>query len=92
MPGSFWPIILEKKKVMKQMELAPKHCLFMPVMCMSNLTQPPQMSFRACVTKLYASTILNHTVYKLINTLRSAARDLGTTEYKLKDNIHNGGL
>jgi hypothetical protein len=66
------------------MELAQKHCLFMPVLCMSNLTQPPQMSLlRACVTKLYASTTLNHPVYKVIKTLCSAARDLGTAEYKL---------
>ena len=91
MPGSFWPIIL-KKKARKQMELAPKHCLFMPVMCMSNLTQPPHMSFRACVTKLYASKTLNHPVCKVIKTLRSAAHGLGTTEHKLKDNISNGGL
>ena len=65
------------------MELAQKHCHFMPVLCMRNLTWPPQMSFRACVTKIHAATTLNHSVYKAIKILCSAARDLGTAEYKL---------
>jgi len=86
--GSFWRIILKKKSGRKQQELALKHCLFMPVLCMSNLTT----SFRACITKLYASTTPNHSVYQVIKALCSAARDLGTAEYKLKDNIRNGGL
>ena len=65
------------------MELAQKHYLFMPALCMRNLTRSPQMSFRACFRKLYASATLNHPVHKVIKTLCSVARDLGTAEYKL---------
>jgi len=65
------------------MEFFQKHCLFMLVLCMSNMTRPPQMSLRACVTKVYAATTSNHLVCKVIKTLCNAARDLGTGEYEL---------
>ena len=63
---SFLPVIIERM-MGSRWHLLQKHCLFMLVICLSNLPQLQQASFRERVTKLQASTngafYMNHPVY-----------------------------